>query len=694
MDAEKARLVAPGAAGGFERLDSARVRFRLVNESAQSVTLTGDWNNWAPTSLQQDPSGTWSTVLKIPSGRHLYRFIVDGLPTIDPANGAIDLAPDGGLASVVDSMSALPRETAIQTEKPVPTGADTPTLGPLRLGVRYRGLLTQEFREGEVQATEGEHSLDLPVAARLPGKGWLDLLFGAHSQANTDHANVELLRLRAEMRSGRARVRLFRNYPALPGGAAPVDILSPRSRFGYPAGLQARGASARLRVGDFRATLMQMDEQQGSLGSAARLGAAAISTPVGPGHLVWSGARETGRAQRFVRGDTLWSSFPSDVDSLREDESRSLGWRLGAQWDPPRQQSSGGFAHAAWTEGRNDWVPVDEWVNGKEHSISSSNPIRDARTRTIEASGGWMNRLPAQGVAASRIVLRSWRLSWVREAIDPADGDTTSALPSSGIRTDRLEGRLYLDLLRWQLMLHAAFRHSEGTTRGTDPLLADWAWRGLVSGVGRAAWWELPLLGTPNLTEIGATLTFPYRKGNSRPPIMPSATTPNQPPLQRSADEEWAARLVARSHWDRFPVPALTMLQASAEVALDHTTYVAGDLLVLHHHQGRLNLNQWVVAPFIAYGQRPAPALSVQVGLGINPLNDDPITRERIERGRDDLFLEGSSNYAELAFQNDVDFVRDFKRREDRFTDRLRLELEVIYHFGEPRIAILNGGRR
>jgi hypothetical protein len=692
IEAERAELIEPGSAGGFERLDAATVRFNLENASARAVSLIGDWNNWTPVPLHADPRGIWRLNTAIPPGRHLYRFIVDGLPAIDPANGAIDLAPDGGLASVVDSGSTTPQQSTIKTEEPIPTRDSTPTLGPLKLGIRYRGRLTQDLREGDLQAAEGEHLLDLPVAAHLPGKGWIDLLFGAHSQADTDHANLELLRLRAEMRSGRARVRLFRNHPALPGGAAPINLITSRGRFAYPLGLQARGASARLRLGDFRATITQMDEQDGLFGPSARLGAAAISTPLGAGHIFWSGARETDRAVRYVQGDQAWAAFPADVDSLREDESRSLGWQLAAQWDPPHSQEAGLFLHAAWTEGRNDWIPNSEWIGGVERTVASNAPIRATKTRGFSASCGWMNAL-TQRPAVSTASLSSWRLSWIQERIAPTATDISAGPRQPTVTTNRFEGLLHLDLLRWQMLMHAAFRHSSGTVRDTDPLLTDWIWRGLVPGAGRAEWWELPLLGRPNLAEIGLVCSYPYTPTFARPAIAPLAMSPRPLPQQRAQEKRWAMRALARAYWDDAAAPALMLLQASAERSLGSRTYLTGDLLLLNHQQPRLGLDQWLVSPFVAAGQRLDPNLSIQIGLGVNPYRDDPVSREQTERGREEFILEGDFSYASLAAQEDRDFARDFKRREQRLNDRIRLELKVIYQFGEPRSTILKGHR-
>jgi len=54
------------------------VRFVFVG-NAKTVSLVGDFNEWAPTPLvQTDGDGAWSASVPLPAGRHEYAFIVDG----------------------------------------------------------------------------------------------------------------------------------------------------------------------------------------------------------------------------------------------------------------------------------------------------------------------------------------------------------------------------------------------------------------------------------------------------------------------------------------------------------------------------------------------------------------------------------------------------------------------------------------
>ena len=64
------------------------VRFELAAPQASHVVLVGSFNEWNPvaTPLQRDPStGKWIVSLRLPPGRHVYAFVVDGDVTADPA---------------------------------------------------------------------------------------------------------------------------------------------------------------------------------------------------------------------------------------------------------------------------------------------------------------------------------------------------------------------------------------------------------------------------------------------------------------------------------------------------------------------------------------------------------------------------------------------------------------------------------
>jgi hypothetical protein len=64
------------------------VRFELSAPTASRVALVGSFNEWNPvaTPLTRDvASGKWVVSLRLPPGRHVYAFVVDGDVTADPA---------------------------------------------------------------------------------------------------------------------------------------------------------------------------------------------------------------------------------------------------------------------------------------------------------------------------------------------------------------------------------------------------------------------------------------------------------------------------------------------------------------------------------------------------------------------------------------------------------------------------------
>jgi hypothetical protein len=84
--------------------DREVVQFALSAPRASRVMLVGSFNEWNPaaTPLARDPStGMWTVSLRLPPGRHVYAFVVDGDVTADP--GAPRAADDdfGSTNSVV-----------------------------------------------------------------------------------------------------------------------------------------------------------------------------------------------------------------------------------------------------------------------------------------------------------------------------------------------------------------------------------------------------------------------------------------------------------------------------------------------------------------------------------------------------------------------------------------------------------------
>ena len=59
------------------------VDFYCPAHAAKTVHLTGDFNHWHPTPMEQRVGGCWFIQMWLPHGSHRYRFLVDGQPVLD-----------------------------------------------------------------------------------------------------------------------------------------------------------------------------------------------------------------------------------------------------------------------------------------------------------------------------------------------------------------------------------------------------------------------------------------------------------------------------------------------------------------------------------------------------------------------------------------------------------------------------------
>ena len=76
-------------------------QFLLRAPDAQRVEITGDFNHWRPLPMQRLLDGWWFKRLELSHGHHLYRFIVDGKPELDPAASGVGHDEQDERASLV-----------------------------------------------------------------------------------------------------------------------------------------------------------------------------------------------------------------------------------------------------------------------------------------------------------------------------------------------------------------------------------------------------------------------------------------------------------------------------------------------------------------------------------------------------------------------------------------------------------------
>jgi 1,4-alpha-glucan branching enzyme len=71
--------------GNYSAKNSTKpVNFYCAAPQAHSVEIAGDFNHWHPFPMQQLLDGWWFVRLELCHGHHQYRFMVDGMPQLDP----------------------------------------------------------------------------------------------------------------------------------------------------------------------------------------------------------------------------------------------------------------------------------------------------------------------------------------------------------------------------------------------------------------------------------------------------------------------------------------------------------------------------------------------------------------------------------------------------------------------------------
>jgi len=82
---------------------NTKVEFTYAAPQAYSVELAGTFNDWDPSKspMRQGRDGIWRIKASLPSGRHEYRFVVDGQWVSDPNAVESVLNPYGSENSVI-----------------------------------------------------------------------------------------------------------------------------------------------------------------------------------------------------------------------------------------------------------------------------------------------------------------------------------------------------------------------------------------------------------------------------------------------------------------------------------------------------------------------------------------------------------------------------------------------------------------
>jgi 1,4-alpha-glucan branching enzyme len=80
-----------------------RVEFKLRTEPEKNVFVAGTFNDWDPrqTKLEEKETGIYTGALRVPVGRHEYKFVVDSDWWIDPDNSEVSPNSFGSMNSVM-----------------------------------------------------------------------------------------------------------------------------------------------------------------------------------------------------------------------------------------------------------------------------------------------------------------------------------------------------------------------------------------------------------------------------------------------------------------------------------------------------------------------------------------------------------------------------------------------------------------
>ncbi len=79
------------------------VVFSIAAPQAKEVYVAGDFNNWQldNTSRMEQDNGAWNKRVKLATGKHHYRFVIDGKWSEDPNNPSHETNPYGELDSLI-----------------------------------------------------------------------------------------------------------------------------------------------------------------------------------------------------------------------------------------------------------------------------------------------------------------------------------------------------------------------------------------------------------------------------------------------------------------------------------------------------------------------------------------------------------------------------------------------------------------
>lgn len=81
-----------------------KMMFTFKDEPGKKVFVAGTFNGWNPNATPMadcDQTGVYAATLRIPRGSHEYKFVVDGIWMVDPANPDCVINGYGSMNSLI-----------------------------------------------------------------------------------------------------------------------------------------------------------------------------------------------------------------------------------------------------------------------------------------------------------------------------------------------------------------------------------------------------------------------------------------------------------------------------------------------------------------------------------------------------------------------------------------------------------------
>ena len=81
-----------------------KISFTFKDEPGKKVFVAGTFNDWNPNAAPMadcDQTGVYAATLRIPRGSHEYKFVVDGIWMVDPANPDCVINGYGSMNSLI-----------------------------------------------------------------------------------------------------------------------------------------------------------------------------------------------------------------------------------------------------------------------------------------------------------------------------------------------------------------------------------------------------------------------------------------------------------------------------------------------------------------------------------------------------------------------------------------------------------------